>query len=82
LRTFPFAYPEFSEEDELGQQTVSYPSLYTDGLFPHLELHPRIRKEHANLENVVVPPPAAKKRKGEQQHATHERRDRRKTRKL
>ncbi len=82
LRTFPFAYPEFSEEDELGQQTVSYPSRYTDGLFPHLELHTRIREVQANLENVVVPPPVANKRKGDQQHATRERTNRRKTRKL
>jgi hypothetical protein len=82
LRTFPFAFPEYSEEDELGQQTVSYPSRYADGLFPHLELNTRIREVEANLEDVVVPPPVAKKRKGDLQHATDERTNRRRTRKI
>ena len=73
LRTFPFAYPTFSEEDELGQQTVSYPSRFTDGLFPHLELQTRSRGVEAYRANVVAPPPVAKKRKADEQHATNER---------
>ena len=71
LRTYPFAFPEFSEEDEHGQQTVSYPSYYTDGLFPHLEMPPRMRERLDNgiRDNVAGPPTAAKKRKADLQHA-------------
>ena len=69
MRTFPFAYPEFSAEDEQGQQTVSYPSSFTDGLFPQIELHPRMRVEQGDQDDVVVRLPVPKKRKGEDQHA-------------
>ncbi len=37
LRAFPFAYPEMSEEDENGNQTVTYPVKYTEELFSHLD---------------------------------------------
>ncbi len=37
LRTFPFAYPELSEEDDNGFQTVTYPVENTEGMFPHLD---------------------------------------------
>jgi hypothetical protein len=37
LRTFPFAFPEISDEDENGNQTVTYPVQYTEELFPHLD---------------------------------------------
>ncbi len=82
LRTFPFAYPEFTEEDELGQQTVSYPSKHTEIFFPHLDQQPRIREEQPNLDDVVAPPPPGKKRKVEQHQATQDKRDRIKTRKI
>ncbi len=36
LRTFPFAFPEFSEEDDNGFQIVTYPVANTEGMFPHL----------------------------------------------
>ncbi len=37
LRTFPFAFPEFSEEDDNGFQIVTYPVENTEGMFPHLD---------------------------------------------
>ena len=37
LRTFPFAFPDFSQEDDNGFQTVMYPVENTEGLFPHLD---------------------------------------------
>jgi hypothetical protein len=37
LRTFPFAFGEFSEEDDNGYQNVTYPVEYTEELFPHLD---------------------------------------------
>ena len=37
LRTFPFAFPEFSEEDDQGFQNVTYPVENTEGMFPHLD---------------------------------------------
>ncbi len=37
LRTFPFAFPDISEEDENGNQIVIYPMKYTEELFPHLD---------------------------------------------
>jgi hypothetical protein len=36
LRTFPFGYPDITEEDENGNQIVTYPVKHTEGLFPHL----------------------------------------------
>ncbi len=69
MRTYPFTFPEFTEEDELGQQTVSYPVYHTEGLFPHLEQHPRTREEYPNLTDRVVPPLTAKKRKEDMQQA-------------
>ena len=70
LRTYPFAYPEFSEEDEQGQQTVSYPSCHTEGLFPHLDQQRRNRASTPNLDDSLPPPPPApggNKRKAEKQ---------------
>ncbi len=37
LRTFPFAFPDFSEEDDNGFQIVTYPVTNTEGIFPHLD---------------------------------------------
>jgi hypothetical protein len=37
LRTFPFAFPEFTEEDDNGYQIVTYPPGNTEGMFPHLD---------------------------------------------
>jgi hypothetical protein len=37
LRTFPFAFPEFSEEDDNGFQIVTHPVENTEGMFPHLD---------------------------------------------
>ena len=37
LRTYPFAFPEISEEDDNGFQTVTYPVKYTEELFPYLD---------------------------------------------
>jgi hypothetical protein len=37
LRTFPFAFPEFSEEDDQGFQSVTYPVEKTESMFPHLD---------------------------------------------
>jgi hypothetical protein len=59
-RTYPFAYPELTEEDEKGEQTVSYPAYHTDGLFPHLGLHLRTRDEQENPYDRVSPAPTAK----------------------
>ncbi len=33
----PFAFPDFSEEDDQGFQTVTYPVRNTEGMFPHLD---------------------------------------------
>jgi hypothetical protein len=50
LRTFPFAYPEISEEDDNGNQTVTYPVKYTEELFPHLDDNLKSQKvKKANL---------------------------------
>jgi hypothetical protein len=45
LRTFPFAYPDISEEDENGFQTVTYPVRHTNDLFPHLDHKYMAKKE-------------------------------------
>jgi hypothetical protein len=45
LRTFPFAYPDISEEDEHGFQTVTYPVRHTQDLFPHLDDKYMVKKE-------------------------------------
>jgi hypothetical protein len=37
LRTYPFGYPDISEEDENGNQSVTYPVKHTEELFPHLD---------------------------------------------
>jgi hypothetical protein len=39
LRTFPFGYeyPDITEEDENGNQSVTYPVKHREGLFPHLD---------------------------------------------
>jgi hypothetical protein len=37
LRTFPFGYPDITEEDEDGNQSVTYPVKHTEGLFSHLD---------------------------------------------
>ncbi len=37
LRTYPFAFPDISEEDENENQTVTYPVQYTEELFSHLD---------------------------------------------
>jgi hypothetical protein len=61
MRTYPFAFPELSQDDELGQQTVSYPSYHTDGLYPHLEQQSNNREQNPQqLEAEVPPPPPTK----------------------
>ncbi len=37
MRTFPFAFPNITEEDENGNQIVTYPEEYTRTVFPHLD---------------------------------------------
>ncbi len=37
LRTFPFAFPQISEEDDNGFQNVTYPVEYSEEVFPHLD---------------------------------------------
>jgi hypothetical protein len=45
LRTFPFALPHFSEEDDNGNQDVTYPVEYTQELFPQLDDNYKLHKE-------------------------------------
>ncbi len=45
LRIFPFAYPEISEEDDNGNQIVTYPVRHTQDLFPHLDDNYIAKKE-------------------------------------
>jgi hypothetical protein len=58
LRTFPFAFPDFSEEDDQGFQSVTYPVENTESMFPHLDdnfASHKVKKappsavQHANL---------------------------------
>jgi hypothetical protein len=62
MRTFPIAYPEFTEEDELGNQSVCYPSRFTEELFPDLEQEETLMD--ANKEkDVADTQPITRKRK-------------------
>ncbi len=44
LRTHPFGYPDISEEDDMGNQIVTYPVRYTEGRFPHLDDNYKLHK--------------------------------------
>ncbi len=37
MRTFPFAFPNITEEDENGNQIVTYPEENTRTVFPQLD---------------------------------------------
>ena len=51
LRTFPFAFPQMSEEDDNGNQNVTYPVKYTEELFPHLDDN----YKHKKVKNAIPP---------------------------
>ena len=57
LRTFPFALPHFSEEDENGNQDVTYPVEYTQELFPQLDDNYKLDKVKYAKPSAM--PPAA-----------------------
>ena len=56
LRTFPFAFPEFSEEDDNGFQSVTYPVENTEAMFPHLDDNFASHKVKKAQPSAVQPP--------------------------
>ena len=68
MRTFPFAYPEFTEEDELGNQTVCYPSLFTDDVFPHLEIADNLKAPNTSKDEPDVKPLTRKRKLPTKRH--------------
>jgi hypothetical protein len=76
LRTYPFAYPDISEEDDNGNQSVTYPVRYTEGRFPHLDDNYKLKKvQAAALASETRT--AGEKRPREQEHQkTNKRRSR------
>ena len=62
MRTFPFAYPEFTEEDELGNQTVCYPSMFTDDAFPDLHTQDTPKAPNTGKEDADAKPLTRKRK--------------------
>jgi hypothetical protein len=50
MRTFPFAFPRVTEEDENGNQIVTYPVSNTQEAFPHLDDNFQKKKTQSDVE--------------------------------
>ncbi len=51
MRTFPFAFPNITEEDENGYQIVTYPEENTRTVFPHLDDTLKKKKTPADVDH-------------------------------
>ncbi len=68
MRTFPFAYPEFTEEDEQGNQTVCYPSRFTEDVFPHLEQEYTLQAPNTSKDEAESKPLTRKRKAPTRSH--------------
>ncbi len=61
MRTFPFTFPHLTEEDENGNQIVTYPEENTRTVFPHLDATMK-KKRTPPEEDLPLDPHAKGKR--------------------
>ena len=76
LRTYPFAYPDISEEDDNGNQSVTYPVRYTEGRFPHLDDNYKLKKVQAAALASETRTAAGKRPREQEHQKTNKRRSR------
>jgi hypothetical protein len=66
MRTFPFAFPHVTEEDENGNQIVTYPVSNTQEAFPHLDDNFQKTKTPSDAEQYRNNPGTGKRKREEE----------------
>ena len=76
MRTFPFAFPNITEEDENGNQIVTYPEENTRTVFPHLDDTLKKKKTPSDVDQPRNALPKGKRVREEEKQTERTRRKR------